>query len=294
MLVSVDENSGFCGGVVRAVNYAEKELKVSGKLYCLGEIIHNPVEIERLKKLGLVTITVDDLPKIKDAKVLIRAHGEPPSTYEIAKANNIELIDATCPIVTRVQDTIKSFYNDGYQIIIFGKKEHPEIIGLNGVCNNSAVIIKTNEEAENIKLGKKNVIFSQTTMDMTKLKKIVDIIMEKAKNSADNFEVEVIVKDTICRSVSNREDILIEFAHKNDAVLFVSGRNSSNGKVLYEICKSANQETYFIEKADEINAEWMQGKKSIGITGATSTPKWVMEEVKEYILEKKFNLKTAN
>jgi 4-hydroxy-3-methylbut-2-en-1-yl diphosphate reductase len=293
MLVSVDENSGFCWGVVRAVDYAEKELNASGKLYCLGEIIHNPIEIERLKKLGLETITIDDLPKVKDAKVLIRAHGEPPSTYELAKANNIELIDATCPIVTKVQDRIQSFHEKGYQIIIFGKREHPEVIGLNGVCVNSAIIIKTEEEAKAVKLFKMNVIFSQTTMDKTKFKNIVDIITERAKNSGDIVEIEVLVKDTICRSVSDREAQLIEFSKKNDVVLFVSGKNSSNGKVLFEICKSTNTETYFIEKAEEIESLWMQNKKSVGITGATSTPKWVMEEVKEYIISKNFNLKTA-
>ena len=293
MLVNVDENSGFCWGVVRAVDYAEKELNASGKLYCLGEIIHNPIEIERLKKLGLETITVNDLPNIKNATVLIRAHGEPPSTYEIAKANNIELIDATCPIVTKVQDRIKHFFDDGYQIIIFGKREHPEVIGLNGVCGNSAIIIKSEEEAANIKLSKKNVIFSQTTMDKTKLKNIVDIISGRAKNSDENFEIEVLVKDTICRSVSDREAQLIEFSKHNDVVIFVSGKNSSNGKVLFEICQNANKETYFIEKAEEIEAAWMLDKKSVGITGATSTPKWVMEEVKEYILGKKFNFKTA-
>lgn len=293
MLVNVDENSGFCWGVVRAVDYAEKELNASGKLYCLGEIIHNPIEIERLKKLGLVTITVDDLPDIKNAKVLIRAHGEPPSTYELAKANGIELIDATCPIVTKVQDRIKSFHEQGYQIIIFGKKEHPEVIGLNGVCGNSAIIIKTKEEAASIPLKKMNVIFSQTTMDKTKFKNIVDIISDRAKNANDNVEIQVLVKDTICRSVSDREARLIEFSKLNDVVLFVSGKNSSNGKVLFEICKSTNPETYFIENSSEIETLWMQGKKSVGITGATSTPMWVMEEVKEYILNKKFDLKTA-
>lgn len=293
MLVNVDENSGFCWGVVRAVDYAEKELNLSGKLYCLGEIIHNPIEIERLRRLGLETITVDDLPNIRDAKVLIRAHGEPPSTYEIAKKNNIDLIDATCPIVTKVQDRIKSFFNDGYQIIIFGKKEHPEVIGLNGVCGNSAKIIKTEEEAEAVKLTGKNVIFSQTTMDKTKFNKVVDIITERAKSSDENIQVEVLVKDTICRSVSDREAQLIEFSKHNDVVLFVSGRNSSNGKVLFEICKSANDETFFIESAQEIVPEWMKGKRSVGITGATSTPKWVMEEVKEFVLNKKFNFITA-
>ena len=293
MLVTVDENSGFCWGVVRAIDFAEQELKRNGKLYCLGEIIHNPIEIERLEKLGLVTITREDLPKVKDAKVLIRAHGEPPSTYKIAEDNNITLIDATCPIVTKVQDRIKSFYEKGYQIIIFGKKEHPEVIGLNGVCENNAIIIKTKEEIDTIELKEKNVIFSQTTMDKSEFKVIVDLINEKAKNSDSFHEIEVLVKDTICRSVSDRESLLRSFSENNEVVLFVSGKSSSNGKVLFEICKKANNNSYFIERAEEINENWIDGKKTIGITGATSTPKWLMEEIKEFIINKKYKLKTA-
>lgn len=293
MLVTVDENAGFCWGVVRAIEFAEKELNETGKLYCLGEIIHNPIEISRLENLGLKTITIEDLPNIKDSKVLIRAHGEPPSTYRIAKENNIELIDATCPIVTKVQDRIKSFYDKGYQIIIFGKKEHPEVIGLNGVCENRAVIIKTEEEINKVNLAKKNVVFSQTTMDKSEFKKIIETLKEKAKNSLENCEIEILIKDTICRSVSDRESILINFSKQNEVILFVSGKSSSNGKVLFEICKKTNPNSYFIEQAKEIDEKWISGKKTIGITGATSTPKWLMEEVKEYILNKKYKLKTA-
>jgi 4-hydroxy-3-methylbut-2-enyl diphosphate reductase len=287
MLITIDENAGFCWGVVRAVQYAEKELDNAGKLYCLGEIIHNPIEIERLKKRGLETISVNDLKNInREAKVLIRAHGEPPLTYKLATANGIELIDATCPIVKKVQERIKSFFENGYQIIIFGKKEHPEVIGLNGVCDNNAIIIKSKKEAEVLNLLEKNVLFSQTTMDKSGFKAIVDILTEKTKKTGDDSKIELLINDTICCSVSDREICLQEFSTKNDAVIFVSGRNSSNGKMLFEICASSNPQTYFIEGVEEIKFEWLDGKKRIGITGATSTPKWVIEEVKEYILKK--------
>jgi 4-hydroxy-3-methylbut-2-enyl diphosphate reductase len=287
MFVTVDENAGFCWGVVRAVQYAEKELDNAGKLYCIGEIIHNPIEIERLKKRGLETISVNDLKTVDGVKVLIRAHGEPPLTYQLAAASGVELIDATCPIVKKVQERIKSFFETGYQVIIFGKQEHPEVIGLNGVCDNKAIIIKSKEEAEAVGLLKKNVIFSQTTMDKSGFKSTVDTLTEKAKNMELGSKVELLVNDTICRSVSDREMQLEEFAKKNDIVIFVSGRNSSNGKMLFEVCVESNPQTYFIEGVDEIKFEWVDGKKKIGITGATSTPKWVIEEVKEYI-EKSF------
>lgn len=286
MSVTVDENAGFCWGVVRAVQFAEKELDDAGKLYCIGEIIHNPIEIERLKKRGLETISVNDLKNINGVKTLIRAHGEPPLTYELASASEVELIDATCPIVKKVQERIKNFFEDGYQIIIFGKKEHPEVIGLNGVCNNRAVIIKSKEEAEVVNLLEKNVVFSQTTMDKSGFKSIINILTEKAKKKEHGSELELLVNDTICRSVSDRETQLQEFSKKNDVVIFVSGRNSSNGKMLFEICSKSNPQTYFIEGVQEIKYEWVDGKRSIGITGATSTPKWVIEGVKEYILKK--------
>ena len=285
MSVIIDENAGFCWGVVRAVQYAEKELDTGGKLYCLGEIIHNPIEIERLKKRGLETISINDLKNINGVKVLIRAHGEPPLTYKLANASGVELIDATCPIVKKVQERIKSFFESGYQIIIFGKKEHPEVIGLNGVCNNEAVIIRSKEEAEMVNLLEKNVIFSQTTMEKFGFKSIVDILIEKTKKAEHYSKVELLVNDTICRSVSDRETNLEEFSKKNDIVIFVSGKNSSNGKMLFEICAKSNPQTYFIEGVKEIKTEWVDDKKKIGVTGATSTPKWVIEEVREYILK---------
>jgi len=286
MLCTVDENAGFCWGVVRAVNYAEKELDNVGKLYCLGEIIHNPIEIERLKKRGLEIISTNDLKSISRTKVLVRAHGEPPLTYELAAANKVELIDATCPIVKKVQEKIKNFFEDGYQIIIFGKEEHPEVIGLNGVCENKAIIIKSDKEADTVNLLKKNVLFSQTTMDKHGFKSIVNILTEKVKKKEFCSQVELLVNDTICHSVSDRETQLKEFAKNNDTIIFVSGKNSSNGKMLFEICARSNPQTYFIEEISEIKMEWFDGKEKTGITGATSTPKWVIEEVKKYILEK--------
>jgi 4-hydroxy-3-methylbut-2-en-1-yl diphosphate reductase len=282
MIVEIDENSGFCWGVVRAIEFAEKELQKPQKLFSLGDIIHNPVEIERLGKLGLKTISHESLYDLKDSKILIRAHGEPPATYKIAGENNIEIIDATCPIVKKVQERIKFFYNNGYQIIIFGKVEHAEVIGLNGVCNNSAIVIKTKEESLNIPLKEKNVIFSQTTMDPHHFEEIINVI--KTKAIEENKNIEILVKDTICRSVADREGSLKEFAEKFDIIIFVSGRNSSNGQFLFKICKNYNNNTFFVEKSSEIQKEWLKDAGSVGITGATSTPNWAMEEVKKYIL----------
>jgi 4-hydroxy-3-methylbut-2-en-1-yl diphosphate reductase len=281
MIIEIDESSGFCWGVVRAVDFAEKELMKPQKLYSLGDIIHNPVEIERLDGLGLKIISHEDFINLKDSKILIRAHGEPPATYKIAVENNIEIIDATCPIVKKVQERIRFFYNNGYQIIIFGKAEHAEVIGLNGVCNNSAIVIKTIEEASRIELKAKNVIFSQTTMDPHRFQEIIDTIKHKALE--ENKNIEILVRDTICRSVADREKSLKEFAEKYDIIIFVSGRNSSNGKFLFEICRTYNKNAYFVEKSTEIQPDWLNNINSIGITGATSTPKWVMEEVKNYI-----------
>lgn len=287
MQVIIDKNAGFCWGVIRAVEMAENELNTSGKLYSLGEIIHNPVEVERLKEKGLITISHDDLKNIKDAKVLIRAHGEPPSTYEIAKKYGIELIDATCPVVLKLQSRIRKFYLDGYQIVIFGKKEHPEVIGLVGQCDGNAIVIKSLEEVEKVPLKGKVVLFSQTTMSKDLFYKIKEEIEKRVEElivvSAEEDAVEFIAKDTICRQVSNRDDKLKEFSRNVDVVIFVAGRNSSNGKVLYEICKSENPRTYFIETPKELNVEWFRDCETVGVTGATSTPQWLMEEVKKAI-----------
>ena len=291
MKITVDNNSGFCWGVVRTVDIAEQELAENGKLYSLGEIIHNPVEIDRLGDKGLKTIRHEDLPDIKDAKVLIRAHGEPPETFRKMKEMGIEVIDATCPVVTKVQERIRKFYDKGYQIVIFGKKDHAEVIGLVGHTVGTAIVIKSLEELNTIDYGKKTVLFSQTTMDKATFYAIRDAIKEriKAEFEVGTFEemaIDFHAKDTICGQVSGRDKKLREFAKSNDVVIFVAGRMSSNGKVLYEIAKSENPKTYFVENESEVNDEWFNGCKTVGISGATSTPQWLMERVRKAIVAK--------
>lgn len=287
MKVTVDINSGFCWGVVRAINLAEKEMDNAEKLYSLGDIIHNPIEIKRLGEKGLQTITHADLPNVKDAKVLIRAHGEPPETYRKARELGIEIVDATCPVVTRVQERIRKYYNSGFQIVIYGKKEHAEVIGLVGQTHGEAIVIKSLEEIDKIDLSRKTVLFSQTTMDKPTFHKIKEILERRMKELViDSFEenaLEFHAKDTICGQVSGRDQKLRAFAAQNDIMIFIAGRNSSNGKVLYEICKQANPRTYFVESEAEILPEWFEGVETVGISGATSTPQWLMERVKRTI-----------
>ncbi|MBI5473614.1 MAG: 4-hydroxy-3-methylbut-2-enyl diphosphate reductase [Ignavibacteriae bacterium] len=288
MTVTIDKNSGFCWGVVRTVDIAEEVMKDSPELYSLGPIIHNPMEISRLKEKGLETISHGDLEKLSGKKVLIRAHGEPPSTYALAREHNIELIDATCPVVTKVQERIRKFYDKGYQVVIFGKKDHAEVIGLVGHTNGEAVVIKSVEETSKVDTSRKTVLFSQTTMDKPTFYAIAKVLKEKiqAEFEVGTFEESAIdfhAKDTICGQVSGRDKKLREFASQNDVMIFVAGRNSSNGKVLYDICREANPSTYFIEDIPELKREWFEGKESVGISGATSTPQWLMEKVKAAI-----------
>ncbi|MFA6468372.1 MAG: 4-hydroxy-3-methylbut-2-enyl diphosphate reductase [Bacteroidota bacterium] len=290
MKVTVDNNSGFCWGVVRTVDIAEQELAGSGKLYSLGEIIHNPVEIERLEAKGLQTVRHEDLPKLKDAKVLIRAHGEPPETYRKMKEWGIDVIDATCPVVTKVQERIRKFYDKQYQIVIFGKKDHAEVIGLVGHTNGTAIVIKSVAETEKLDFTKKTVLFSQTTMDKETFYAIRDAIKLRitAEFEVGTFEemaIDFHAKDTICGQVSGRDKKLREFSKSNDVMIFVAGRMSSNGKVLYEIAKSENPKTYFVENESELQKEWFTGATSVGISGATSTPQWLMERIKKEIEE---------
>ncbi|HUI31697.1 MAG TPA: 4-hydroxy-3-methylbut-2-enyl diphosphate reductase [Candidatus Acidoferrales bacterium] len=289
MKVTVDRNGGFCWGVVRAIDFAEEELANSNKLYSLGDIIHNPSEIERLNEKGLQTISHKDLENIKDAKVLIRAHGEPPSTYEIARKYNLEIIDATCPVVTKLQERIRKFHDDGYQVVIFGKKDHAEVIGLRGVCNDEAIVVKSVEEALlQVNFNRKTVLFSQTTMDKPTFyaikdalsRKIKDLVVGTMEDIAKNF----LAKDTICGQVSGRDKKLREFAAQNDVIVFVAGKSSSNGKVLFEICKEENKSSYFIEDESELQASWFENAETVGVTGATSTPQWLMEKVKDAVL----------
>lgn len=288
MKVTIDKNSGFCWGVVRAIDIAEAELGRSGKLYSLGDIIHNPEEIVRLGEKGLQTISHKDLESIKDTKVLIRAHGEPPSTYDMAEKYNLEIIDATCPVVSKLQERIRKFYDDQYQIVIFGKKDHAEVIGLRGVCNDQAIVVKSVEEAlEKIDFTRKTVLFSQTTMDKLTFyaikealsKKVKDLVVGTMEEMAKTF----LAKDTICGQVSGRDKKLREFAAQNNVVVFVAGRNSSNGKVLFEICREENPSSYFIENESELQSLWFENADSVGVTGATSTPQWLMEKVKQAI-----------
>ncbi len=284
MKVNIDKNSGFCWGVVRAIDFAEEELGKSGKLYSLGDIIHNPQEIDRLAEKGLKTISHKDLENIKDAKVLIRAHGEPPSTYEIANKYNLEIVDATCPVVTKLQERIKKFYDDGYQVVIFGKKDHAEVIGLRGVCNDEAVVVKSVEEALNkVDFTRKTVLFSQTTMDKPTFYAIKEALSNKVKDLVVGTMEEIaktfLAKDTICGQVSGRDKKLREFAAQNSVIVFVAGRTSSNGKVLFEICREENRSSYFVENESEIQSQWFEGAESVGVTGATSTPQWLMDKV---------------
>jgi 4-hydroxy-3-methylbut-2-en-1-yl diphosphate reductase len=283
--VTVDQNSGFCWGVVRTIDIAEQELHEAKKLYSLGDIIHNPIEIERLQEKGLATISLEDLKDVKDAKVLIRAHGEPPETFRRAKELGIELIDATCPVVTKVQERIRKFYDNGYQVVIFGKKDHAEVIGLVGHTNGTAIVIKSSEEVDKLDLTKKTVLFSQTTMDKATFYLIRDEIKSriKAEFEVGTFEemaIDFHAKDTICGQVSGRDKKLREFSRSNDVMVFVAGRKSSNGKVLYEIAKEENPNTYFVEDEKELQQEWFSSAETVGISGATSTPQWLMDRIK--------------
>jgi len=287
MTVTVDSHSGFCWGVVRTIDIAEDELAESPLLYSLGPIIHNPVEIERLRAEGLETVTLDDLPRLRGQKVLIRAHGEPPSTYALARRSGVTLVDATCPVVTKVQERIRKFYDQGYQIVIFGKKDHAEVIGLLGHTDNKAVVVRTVEEAAAIDASRKTVLFSQTTMDKETFAKIAEILRARVREFVvGTFEESAIdfhAKDTICGQVSGRDAKLRQFASANDVMVFVAGRSSSNGKVLFDICRQANPRTHFVEDEKELDPAWFAGAGRVGISGATSTPQWLMERVKTAI-----------
>lgn len=290
MIVTIDKFSGFCWGVVRTVQIAEESLADNKDVYVLGHIIHNPKEIERLENRGLKTITVDQLDSIAGtgAKVLVRAHGEPPETYRKAYQLGIEIIDATCPVVTKLQERVRKFYDQGYQVIVFGKKDHAEVIGVRGVCNDECIVVKNVEQAlQGVDFTRKSVLFSQTTMDRPTFLEIRDAlklrINELIVDSMENIAVEFHAKDTICGQVSGRESQLVRFASENDVIVFVAGKASSNGKVLFDVCKNANERTYFVEKTEEIRKDWFDNVQTVGITGATSTPQWYMKHVQEFI-----------
>ena len=289
MKVTVDRNSGFCWGVVRTIDIAEEQMEEDRELYSLGPVIHNPVEIERLRGKGLTPVTLADLPRLSGKRVLIRAHGEPPSTYARARELGVTLIDATCPVVTKVQERIRRFFDNGYQIVIFGKKDHAEVIGLVGQTNSEAAVISSVKDIDGVDLTRKTVLFSQTTMDKPTFHEIARVLRERiAEVVIGTFEESAIdfhAKDTICGQVAGREKKLREFAAAHEVMIFVAGRNSSNGKVLYDICRDANPRSYFIEQEQEMDPAWFAGAATVGISGATSTPQWLMERVQRAIEE---------
>jgi len=282
--IEIDNGSGFCFGVTTAIEKAEEELQKGGTLYCLGDIVHNSMECERLSKLGLQTINHEEMGELHDAKVLLRAHGEPPSTYETAKRNNIEIIDATCPVVLQLQRRIKRQFTDNpdAQIVIFGKNGHAEVLGLVGQTGGKAIVIQNFEEVKTLDFNKDIYLYSQTTKSLDEFHRIIDYIQEHISSGCTFRSF-----DTICRQVANRMPNISSFATKHDLILFVCGRKSSNGHVLFEECRRVNPNSHLIEGPGEIDMQWLEGISTVGICGATSTPKWLMEECRDYILDRK-------
>ena len=278
MLIEIDEGSGFCFGVTTAIKKVEEELAKSDSLYCLGDIVHNGREVERLKKMGLTTVEHSDLDSLHDTQMLLRAHGEPPLTYMKAERQNIRLIDATCPVVLNLQKRIKKAYEEGGQIVIYGKNGHAEVVGLVGQTEGTAIVIENLDDAKRLDLSHDIQLFSQTTKSLEGFREIVSYIESNMQEGAHFHYF-----DTICRQVANRIPNIVEFASKHDVILFVCGKKSSNGKVLYNQCLSVNPRTYMIDDPSEIDFSWFEGIESVGICGATSTPKWLMEECKRRI-----------
>lgn len=281
--IEIDKNSGFCFGVVNAIRKAEEELEKSGRLYCLGDIVHNNSEVTRLQEKGLITIDHDTFARLHDVKVLLRAHGEPPETYRIARENRIEIIDATCPVVLQLQRKIKQSYEQSdperEQIVIYGKRGHAEVNGLVGQTDGHAVVVEGVEDFDRLDFTKRIKLYSQTTKSVEGLQSVVEEITRRSGGEPPEYH------DTICRQVANRIPNIRNFAHQHDLILFVCGRKSSNGKVLYEECRQENPNTHLVSDVSEIDAAWLVGRESIGICGATSTPKWLMEEVARYVSE---------
>lgn len=286
MQVTIDPHSGFCFGVVYAIQQAEDELDAGNSIYCLGDIVHNDLEVKRLQDKGLRIITHEEFVNLRDCKVLIRAHGEPPSTYRTAIENNIELIDASCPVVLKLQNRVKSAFDgmesDG-QVVVYGKPGHAEVNGLKGQTNDTAIIITTEDDLGQIDFSRPIHFFSQTTKSTEGFYRMKELIVERALAEGNES---VYFNDTICRQVSNRDPRLREFASQYDVVLFVAGRKSSNGKVLFEVCKAVNPRTYFISDPTELDQSWFDGAASVGICGATSTPLWLMEQVAAAVSER--------
>ena len=282
MNIEIDQDSGFCFGVTRAIGKAEEELAVEGTLYCLGDIVHNGQECDRLQQMGLRTINHNELKHIRDSKVLLRAHGEPPSTYATAAQNHIQIIDATCPVVLHLQKRIKQQYDSdclhAKQIVIFGEKGHAEVLGLVGQTEGTAIVIETPEEVETLDFSRDIYLYSQTTKPLDGFRRIVDYIQQHISPEAT-----FTYYDTICRQVANQIPHVRQFAARHDVILFVCGRKSSNGRVLFKECQQVNPRSYMIESAREINLAWLSDCRSVGISGATSTPRWLMEECRSHI-----------
>ena len=285
MKVVIDPNSGFCFGVVYAIQAAENELDKRGSLYCLGDIVHNNMEVERLKEKGLKIISHEEFAQLTDAVVLIRAHGEPPETYQTAIKNNIKLIDASCPVVLRLQNKIRLGYDEALkknaQIVIYGKEGHAEVNGLVGQTNKDAIIINSIEDIKKIDFNKSIILFSQTTQSKDGFDELVLLLEEKIKKKGLNLFIES--NDTICRQVSNREPQISKFAASHNVIIFVSGKKSSNGIFLFNVCLKINKRAYFISSVDELDQSWFANCHSVGVCGATSTPRWLMEEVAKKI-----------
>lgn len=280
--IEIDNGSGFCFGVTTAIRKAEEELARGERLYCLGDIVHNGMECERLRRLGLVTIDHKEMTRLHHVKVLLRAHGEPPSTYELARRNDIELIDATCPVVLQLQKRIKEQYEapvSRASLVIFGKKGHAEVLGLVGQTQGNAIVIESFDEVSRLDFEHDIYLFSQTTKSLDEFHRITEYIQSHIAPTATFRSF-----DTICRNVANRMPSISQFAALHDLILFVCGRKSSNGRVLYDECLRVNPNSRLVEGPDEIEASWLEGVTTIGICGATSTPKWLMEECRDAIL----------
>lgn len=283
MRVVIDDNSGFCFGVVRAITCAEESLGESSEVYSLGDIVHNRVEVQRLQELGLHTVTHSDMPDLRGKTLFIRAHGEPPSTYLAAKSLGISIVDATCPVVAALQKRVKQAYEKmqsvSGQVVLLGKRGHAEVVGLTGQVNDDVIVIEREEDLSLVDFSRPIYLLSQTTQSISLFQELAQK-MEQRLTSGATLEVH----DTICRQVANRESHLEEFSRSFEVILFVAGRKSSNGKVLSEVCRAANPRTYLVEEADEVQREWLNGVKSVGVCGATSTPRWLMQRVADRVI----------
>lgn len=290
--IEIDSESGFCFGVVRVIELAEKTLDEEGKLFCLGDIVHNNREVDRLKRKGLVVIDYNDFKQLKNCKVLIRAHGEPPETYHIAEKNNIELIDGTCQVVLKLQQRIKEKYEqlkpENGQIVVYGKKGHAEVRGLTGHTEKRAIIVESTEDLKGVNISKPLHLFAQTTKSKEGFSNIFEEIKRMYKNS-NNKDVYLQCTNSICAQVSTRSAKIREFSKKHDVIVFVSGKKSSNGKILFEECQKENPKSYFVSSEDEIEDHWFTDAESVGVCGATSTPKWLMENIAEIIKKTSLN-----